>query len=144
MKVYLAGPMTGRKQFNIPTFDLAAADLRRRGFEVVSPAELDDPETRAIALQSPDGAPGSGSANGETWGDFLSRDVKLLADGGIEAIYVLPGWEKSRGARLETFVGRALCGLPIFDFQTMTVVPPVLLLEAWASFSAVKMKGVTA
>jgi hypothetical protein len=116
MKVYLAGPMTGIPQFNFPAFDAAAADLRERGFEVVSPAELDDPETRAAAFASPDGAPGSGTASDETWGDFLARDVKLIADTGIEAIVVLPDWDKSRGAKLETFVGNALCGLPVYAY----------------------------
>jgi hypothetical protein len=104
--------MTGIPQFNFPAFDEAAADLRMRGYTVVSPAELDRPDTRAAALASPDGAMGSGTNNGETWGDFLARDVKLIADEGIEAIVCLPGWEKSRGARLETFVGR-LCDIPI-------------------------------
>lgn len=78
--LYVGGPMTGFPQFNFPAFDAASADLRRRGFTVVSPAELDDPATREAALASPDGAPGTGSSNGETWGDFLARDVKLIAD----------------------------------------------------------------
>lgn len=113
MKVYVAGPMTGIPQFNFPAFDAAANDLRAVGHDVHSPAEMDDPATRAEAMASPDGAPGSGSANGETWGDFLARDVKLIADGGIETIFVLPGWQKSRGARQETFTGKALCGLDV-------------------------------
>lgn len=108
MKFYICGPMTGIPQFNIPLFDAVSAKLRAKGYDVVSPAELDDPTTRAAALASPDGAPGTGSANGETWGDFLARDVKLIADT-LDAIVVLPNWQKSRGARLECFVG-LLCG----------------------------------
>lgn len=124
MRVYLAGPMTGIPQFNIPAFDAAAGDLRARGYDVVSPAELDDPETRKAALASPDGAPGTGTSNGETWGDFLSRDVKLIADEGIEGIVVLPGWTASKGARLETFVGR-LCKLPILHYGFHDPMLPV-------------------
>lgn len=116
MKIYLAGPMTGIPQFNFPAFDAAAADLRERGYTVVSPAELDRPETRAAALASPDGAMGSGTHDGETWGDFLARDVKLIADDGVEAIVCLDGWQRSKGARLETFVGR-LAGLPIYEYR---------------------------
>lgn len=116
MRLYIAGPMTGHAQFNIPAFDAAAEVLRAEGHEVVSPAELDDPATREAALASPDGAPGSGSSNGETWGDFLARDLKLIADDGIEGIVALPGWETSRGARTEVFNGLNL-DLPIWEFS---------------------------
>lgn len=132
MKVYLAGPMTGIPQFNYPVFDAAGADLRAQGIEVVSPAELDDPETRRMALASPDGAPGSGSANGETWGDFLARDVKLMSDTPLDAVVVLPGWEKSRGARLESFVARAMNGIPILRYPDLDLVPIEELADAWA------------
>lgn len=104
MKYYLAGPMTGIPQFNYPAFDAAAAQLRSDGYDIVSPAEMDDEKTRAAAMASPDGKPGLGSTNGETWGDFLARDVKLIADT-VDGIICLPGWEGSKGARLEVFVG---------------------------------------
>jgi hypothetical protein len=100
--IYLCGPMTGRPQFNIPLFDRVTAALRAQGYDIVSPGELDDAETRACALASPDGAPGSGSNNGQTWGDFLSRDIKIVVDN-CEGIAMLPDWEKSRGARLEVY-----------------------------------------
>jgi hypothetical protein len=114
--------MTRIPHFNFPAFHDAAADLRRRGYSVTSPAELDSPAAKQAAEESPDGDP-SHYAHGETWGDLLARDVKLIADGGIEAIVVLPGWEKSRGGRLETFVGR-LCGLPILQYPTLTAALP--------------------
>jgi Domain of unknown function (DUF4406) len=105
MKLYIAGPMTGLPQFNIPAFDAAAAALRLAGHYVVSPAELDSPEMRAFALQSPDGKmPADGKIASETWGDVLARDVRIISDQ-VHAIAFLPGWEKSRGARLEAFVG---------------------------------------
>lgn len=107
MKYYLAGPMTGIPQFNFPAFFDAAEKLRARGHEIISPAEIDDPTTKAAALASPDGKMGSGSPGGQTWGDFLSRDVKIVADQ-VQGVIVLPGWSKSRGARLEVFVA-SLC-----------------------------------
>jgi hypothetical protein len=109
--------MTGKPQFNFPAFDRAATSLRERGYDVVSPAELDDPEDRERAMASPDGSPVHYDS-GHTWGDFLARDVKLLADEGIEAIVCLPGWERSKGGRLETFVGR-LCGLEILSYPDL-------------------------
>lgn len=129
MKYYVAGPMTGYPQFNYPAFDRAAKDLRQRGFEVVSPAELDDEITRAAALLSSDGAPGTGSTNGETWGDFLARDVKLVADV-IDGIVVLPGWQNSKGARLETFIA-FLCSKPIYHYPTLNKVRKTALAKAW-------------
>lgn len=112
-KVYIAGPMTGLPQFNIPAFDRMAKRLRAAGLEVVSPAELDSDAVRAYALASPDGKlDPTNKIAGETWGDMLSRDVKIISDE-VEGIVVLPGWEKSRGARLEAFVA-LLCSKPIF------------------------------
>jgi hypothetical protein len=139
VRVYIAGPMTNLPQFNFPLFDTTATALRARGYEVVSPAELDDPDDREAALASPDGSmlDGHGKTK-KTWGDFLSRDVKLLADGGIEAVAVLPNWDKSRGARLETFVANAMCGLPILSVMWradvgvwLEPIPNLALYRAW-------------
>lgn len=94
--------MSGHPQYNYPLFDRAAEWLRDQGYDVASPAEMDDPETRAAALASPDGN-AKGWNQTETWGDFLSRDVKLIADE-LNGMFLLPGWENSRGARLEAFV----------------------------------------
>src|ERR1051325_9395844 len=110
MKVYTAGPMTGYPQFNFPAFDCAAQSLRIAGFDVVSPAELDDPADREHALKSPDGAPGTEGSH--TWGELLARDVKLIADE-VDGVVLLPGWENSKGARLEAFIAR-LVGKPVF------------------------------
>jgi hypothetical protein len=136
MKVYIAGPMTSIPGFNFPEFDRAAAHLRARGHEVVSPAELDSPEHRVAALASTDGDPAAYNATtGETWGDLLARDVKIIADSGVEAIVVLPGWERSRGARLETFVAAGLCGLPVYEIAWRGLglqVPGVRLAQAWS------------
>ena len=101
---YLAGPMTGIAQFNFPAFDDAANRLRECGINVISPAEMDDPETRAAALASVDGRLLNGASGGHTWGSFLARDVRIVADR-VHGIIFLPGWEKSRGARLEAYVG---------------------------------------
>jgi hypothetical protein len=101
---YLAGPMGGRPQFNIPAFDEAARILRADGRTIVSPAELDSPEVRAASLVSPDGTWILNKISGETWGDLLARDVKLIADE-VDGIIFLPEWHTSRGARLEAFVG---------------------------------------
>jgi hypothetical protein len=133
-RAYLANRMTNVPQFNYPWFDEAARDLRTQGHTIFSPAEMDDPETRAAALASPDGAPGSGVANGETWGDFLSRDVKLIADSNLDAIIVGPEWHLSKGARLETFVAFQL-GLKILKYPNLKPVTEAELVAAWLGAS---------
>ena len=95
--------MTGIPHFNFPAFDSAAAKLREQGVKIISPCELDDAETRAYSMSSPDGKPGSESGCGYTWGDFLSRDIKIIVDK-CDGICFLPGWERSKGARLEAYV----------------------------------------
>jgi hypothetical protein len=134
--VYLAGPMTGIEKSNYPAFESAATFLREEGYAVTSPAEMDEPAIRDISLRSEDGAIATLESHGQTWGDFLARDVKLLADDGIEAIAVLQGWERSRGARLETFVANLL-GLPIYRYTSLLFPNPepislVELVRAWA------------
>lgn len=101
MKLYLAGPMSWHPQFNFPLFDETAHQLRAKGYDIVSPAELDDPVVRKAALASPDGEP-NGIPHGQTWGDFLSRDVKLIGDE-VDGVAVMPEWWTSKGARLEAF-----------------------------------------
>lgn len=135
MRIYTAGPMTGLPQFNFPAFDRAAGQLRAEGHDVVSPAELDSPEHRAIALASHTGDPREYTKiTGETWGDLLARDVKLIADGGIERIYVLPGWERSKGARLETYIAH-LTGIEI-HFLDGGEVPMFRKARAWTHGNA--------
>lgn len=109
MKTYLAGPITGVPYYNVHLFEAAAAFLRAKGLDVVSPIEMDGPGWRECALLVPDGDPAKWTGvSGHTWGDMLARDVKAVADE-CRQIALLPGWERSKGARLEAFVG-LLCG----------------------------------
>ena len=116
-KIYLAGPMSGLPQFNFPAFFAAADQLRAAGFEVVSPAEIDNEEDKGAALRSPDGQSVKRTDGvSKTWGDFLARDVKLLADTGIQGIVFLPNWQNSKGAKLEAFVG-LLQGFMFWEYE---------------------------
>lgn len=101
---YLGGPMTGIRSFNFPEFKRVAEILRNNGYNVISPAELDDPETEAAALASPDGAPGSGSANDEPYESFLSRDLIIVSLPKCVGGIFLDGWHHSRGARGESWI----------------------------------------
>jgi hypothetical protein len=98
---YLAGPMSGIPQCNFPAFTKAAQTLRDWGYNIISPAELDSPDMIAAAMAN---TTGEITPGGPTWGDFLSRDVKIVADK-VGGIILLDGWRKSRGAKLEVCVG---------------------------------------
>lgn len=119
---YLAGPMTGYPQFNFPAFYHAARTLRERGYTIVTPTELDSNEVVIAALQSKNGEIRD-LPRVETWGDMLSRDVKIIADecGGV---ILLSGWEKSKGAKLEAFVG-LLCTHAFAEFLTSDALQPI-------------------
>lgn len=103
MKIYIAGPMSGIEQFNYPAFGKAAEMLRYLGYEAHSPAEMDSPEVRALALASKTGDLTELGPSGETWGDMLAADVKMITDE-LDGVLLLDGWGQSRGARLEAFV----------------------------------------
>lgn len=85
--LYVSGPMSGLPGLNFPAFHAAAARLRAAGYEVVNPAEL-NPDPCA------------------TWADCMRADIKALMD--CDGIALLPGWERSKGATLETQIAWAL------------------------------------
>ena len=129
MRVYLANKMTGIPRFNYPWFYEAADVLRGLGHEVVSPAEIDTPEEQHAFYESPDGLGWPGEAR--SWGEILAGDVKLIADGGIDAIVVGPEWADSQGARLETFVATQL-GLPVLRYPDLQQLESFDLTKGWA------------
>jgi hypothetical protein len=126
-KFYLAGPMTGIPYANIPAFDAAAADLRGRGHDITSPAELDDAKIREESVMDSTGLKHAGS-----WGEFLARDVRLLADH-LNAVVCLPNWGNSRGANLEVYVA-ITCGYPLFKYEPETALGmiPMTYSEAFS------------
>jgi len=111
MKYYIAGPMTNQPYHNVPAFLEAAAVLRSDGLSVIVPCEMDGQEYMDKAMQDPTGKEKFGDT---TWGDFLARDTKMIADE-ADAIVLLPEWHTSQGARLEAFVGMTL-NYPIYFY----------------------------
>lgn len=97
--------MRGLPRYNVPMFERVAALLRKQGYRIISPAELDSAAIRAVSERSHDGkeCDRDGHIGGETAGEILARDVRVLHDE-AQGIIFLPGWERSRGARLEAFV----------------------------------------
>lgn len=84
-RVYLSGPMTGIADNNFPAFTHWAAKLRAAGLEVVSPHEIQE---------------------AGTWELCLRADMRELPT--CDAIALMPGWERSKGAHLELHVAHRL------------------------------------
>jgi hypothetical protein len=95
--------MRGLPQCNFPTFNIVTDCLRRRGLDIISPAELESDAARADAEACVSGEH-LDEFGGQTIGSILARDVGIIADK-CDAIIFLHGWERSKGARLEAFTG---------------------------------------
>lgn len=81
MKVYISGPISGTNDY-MERFHRAERWLRARGFEVVNPAKEN--------AKLPDGT---------SWETYMGESLKMLCS--CDAIYMLLGWQGSRGASLE-------------------------------------------
>lgn len=78
VKVYLAGPMTGFPNFNRPAFNVVNDILLDQGHVVVNPTVLPD---------------------GLEHGEYIKICLPMID--ACNCIIMLPGWEKSKGARVE-------------------------------------------
>lgn len=88
--IYIAGPMTGIEGYNYPAFNAAAALLREQGHTVVNPTEINAEHLEPL----------------HPWDFYMRRNVAELVK--CNAIYLLEGWEKSKGARLEKEIAATL------------------------------------
>lgn len=115
MKIYLAGPMRGRPEFNFPAFFRGAARLRAEGHEVFNPAEKDNEKHGTdISKGNPEGRVDvAASQHGFSLREALGADLAWIC-AEADAVALLPGWEDSAGARAEAATAAAL-GLLIFE-----------------------------
>jgi hypothetical protein len=106
VKVYIAGPMRGIPEFNFPAFDDAAVNLwglhavddvfnpaerdRGAGFDVTGMTGHEDLAARGFDLR-----------------EALAADMEYISLK-ADTVAVLPGWEKSSGARAEVALAHAL------------------------------------
>lgn len=82
-KVYLSGPMSHLPDLNFPAFHAAARSLRKAGFDVTNPAEIN-------------------VDNGQSWKACMRADIQALCE--CDSLALLPGWENSEGAHLELHI----------------------------------------
>jgi hypothetical protein len=113
MKVYLAGPMRGYPQFNFPAFHAAAAHLRAQGHEVFNPAERDEAEHGKDVSNSATGSLADVAHTGFDHRAAMKADTAWICDH-ADAVFVLPGWQNSKGATAEVALAECL-GLPVVE-----------------------------
>jgi hypothetical protein len=94
MKLYISGPVSGMPGLNKDAFNAAEIQLDAAGHSVINP----------IKNGLPDDAP---------WVDHMRADIKMLMD--CDGVAYLPGWENSRGAKIEIELARAL-GFPVLHY----------------------------
>ena len=93
-RIYISGPISKRSQEQTQThFKEAREALTEQGYDVVDPTQL-----------------GFENAGVAEWDKFMREGIKLLMD--CDAIYMLKGWEDSRGATIESDLAWEL-GMPL-------------------------------
>ena len=112
MRIYISGPMTGHPKLNRDAFRAAAVKLRKNGHFVVNPHDLTrffgtaDKIAESfkalyfIEKQGPGFHPHITIVNAACLARAV-MDADLAAVRSCDAIYLLKGWENSRGAKKE-------------------------------------------
>lgn len=78
---YISGPITGRTEtVYVSAFAKAKEKLKQAGYEPVNPLELPH-------------------LHDKSWTSYMGEDIKELLQ--CQAIYMLPDWKESKGARIE-------------------------------------------
>jgi hypothetical protein len=109
MKIYVAGPMRGIPEFNFPAFNGAAALLRAQGHTVFNPAEKDN-ERHGTDISKGNATGDEAQAtkeHGFNLREALALDLDFICRE-ADAIALLPGWERSKGATAEKATADAL------------------------------------
>jgi predicted kinase len=87
VKLYIAGPMTGLPDYNLPAFAAATQQLQQAGYDAINPGHR-------------------GVIDGYTWQDYMRDGIRLLLD--CDGIALLDNWSDSKGAALEVHIAHSL------------------------------------
>lgn len=101
MRVYIAGPMRGMPDLNLPAFEQAAQELKKHGYETVSPADLIEEQPRSREY-------------------YLAKGLAEITK--CDEVVFLPGWQQSEGALIEYEFAKKL-GKPVRQYQHGTLLP---------------------
>ncbi len=108
-KVYVAGPMRGYIGFNFQAFQMATYKLRAASHEVFSPAERDNARHgEDISLGNPTGdIQQAVDEHGFSLREAMAEDCRWICTTAT-AMYMLRGWQLSKGATAEHALAEAL------------------------------------
>lgn len=104
--VFISGPMSGIKDLNFPAFYAAQELLESQGNICVNPAEVG----KELVI------PG-GLSKEELYLFYLRADIAEMINRGCNTIYLLKGWEPSRGAWVELNTAVALGFKVIYEAE---------------------------
>lgn len=111
MKVYIAGPMTGREFYGYEAFMSAAAGWRLRGHEVVTPFDANSIAWRRLYGRDFDPHQDKCDWDDPALGEMLVEDFAAMLR--ADAIAILPGWRFSKGTRGELVIALNV-GKPVY------------------------------
>jgi hypothetical protein len=131
--LYLSGPISSDPrpiEEKRARFASNADTLRDMGYAVINPfdvpAACDEPDVCRFGTPEP-----GAQDNVHSWNCFLRADLAamLLSCNGVAT---LDGWERSRGARLETDTARAV-GMPIFPVENWLIGTCARCRQPWTT-----------
>ena len=131
MKVYLAGKMRCLPSFGAEEFRKATRVLRERGFEVVSPLEMD--EAVGITVDGLTGFEDLADQGFDIRSTLMADLEAVLFD--VDAVVLLPGWRGSRGALAEYATARA-ASIPTWELTYAS--EEIMLTEITTPLAVIK------
>lgn len=104
--IYISGPITGIENWK-ENFLAAqkALDEEEMNFCIVNPVEISnrlDTNFEKLGFGTPD------------YADYMRKDIEQLVS--CDAVCMLPGWKRSRGARLEYRIAKIL-NMQVLEFK---------------------------
>ena len=86
---YISGPMSGLPDLNYPAFFAAEEELKDKFNSILNPARLELDVDQS-----------------STWENWMRKAIVMLTS--ASHVVLLPGWENSKGAKLELAIAEAL------------------------------------
>ena len=122
MRVYIAGPIAGYADANRRAFTAAAERLAAAGHDVVNPHDVTPHDHGELSCPERGYFPGENDRAHTSSCCFMRTDLAAMLT--CDAIYLLVGWEHSRGARDE-FAAAMSAGLdPVHEVADPNVWAP--------------------